>query len=66
MATLNLYEIIDGKLEEEGVNMNDTEKQLDKVSNLTGIVKNRPWQQEMTTVTVSPVSLLDPGVHPGP
>ncbi|AWP07008.1 putative T-box transcription factor TBX5-A-like [Scophthalmus maximus] len=31
MATLNLYEIIDGKLEEEGVNMNDTEKQLDKI-----------------------------------
>ncbi|XP_070759928.1 coiled-coil domain-containing protein 42 homolog [Enoplosus armatus] len=32
MATLNLYEMTDGKVEgEEGIDMNDTEKQLDKV-----------------------------------
>lgn len=32
MATLNLFEVIDDKVEgEEGVDMNDTEKQLDKV-----------------------------------
>lgn len=36
MATLNLYEMTDDILEEEeAVDMNDTEKQLDKVCTLT-------------------------------
>lgn len=36
MATLNLYEMTDDNVEgEEGVDMNDTEKQLDKVCTLT-------------------------------
>lgn len=38
MVTLNLYELIDDKVEEEeeaDLDMNDTEKQLDKVCTLT-------------------------------
>lgn len=36
MATLNLYEMTDENVEgEEGVDMNDTEKQLDRVCTLT-------------------------------
>lgn len=36
MATLNLYETIDDKIVgEEGVDMNDTEKQLDRVCTVT-------------------------------
>lgn len=36
MATLNLYEMAGGILEgEEGISVNDTEKQLDRVGTLT-------------------------------
>lgn len=42
MATLNLYEMTDDKIEgREAVDMNDTEKQLDKVRTLT----EQRWRQ---------------------
>lgn len=38
MVTLNLYQMTDGEIEgEEGVAVDDTETQLDKVSALAGL-----------------------------
>lgn len=53
MVTLNLYELTDDKVEgEEGVDMNDTEKQLDKVCSLTELRQTaRASENDQLTVS---------------
>lgn len=53
MVTLNLYELTDDKVEgEEGVDMNDTEKQLDKVCSLAELRQTaRASENDQLTVS---------------
>lgn len=52
MVSLQLYELTDDKVEEEGVKLNDTEKQLEKVGTLTGQKRTtRATQYNQLTVT---------------
>lgn len=65
MVTLNLYELIDDKVEEEAdLDMNDTEKQLDKVCTLTEL---RLTECQKMIDLLFPVCLLRQGqvVHQG-
>ena len=65
IVTLNLYEMIDDEVKgEEGVDVNDTEMQLDKVCALT----EQTWTQttRATENLLFPtVSFLGQDVHPG-
>lgn len=68
MATLSLYEMTEDKAEgEEGVDMNDTEKQLDKVCTLTEQRRGKQPDQLKTINLLFPaVSFSGQDVHPGP
>jgi len=64
MATYNLYETTDAMVEgEHTLNMNDTEKQLEKVCTW----QSRDDQQQRRKTNNSPISVssLGPDVHPG-
>lgn len=66
MATLNLYELTGGEVEgEEGVDMNDTETQLDKVCALTERARVSTENDQLNILSPT-LFFLDQDFHPGP